>query len=47
MAYDSRTDRAKKTWEKKSERGRRYNETKRETRSWENARRNDRWAEFS
>lgn len=43
MAYDSRTDRAKVTWEKRSERGRRYIETKRDNRSWESAKRNRKW----
>ncbi len=28
MAYDSRTDRATNTWEKRAERGRRYEQTK-------------------
>jgi len=44
MAYDSRTDRKKVTWEKKSERGRRYNEQRRESRQWESERRRERWS---
>lgn len=43
MAYDSRTDRKTVTWERKSTRGRKYNESKRENKSWENTRRNRKW----
>lgn len=44
MAYDSRTDRAKVTWEKKSERKRRHAATQRDTKDWRNERQARRWS---
>lgn len=47
MAYDSRTDRKHETWEKKTERTRRYKEQQRAER-WEGSRNTTRaWREFA
>ncbi len=39
MAYDSRTDRATATWDKKAERSRRFNSTKTKRRTTKSAQR--------
>lgn len=47
MAYDSRTDRKKVTWEKKTERTRKHREQQRADR-WEGSRNTTRsWREFA